>query len=214
MNSIQFTPVTFGTAVIQITRHADRCWVSVDSLCEALSLQAAPQLRRLRRHEEKAGLQLHVHKFRGTVTVFMPLEEVQWFLRSVRPSTEDGRRLATAFRAGLFWYLVKSWVQINGGSYGSQREARSLMRKTLANTGAPLPPPAPLSRFRPGDTKRILDYRAQGLTYREIGDLMNCSPATVCLIAKGRYPVNFEALDAPAPSGVDSDAQEGQCKRH
>lgn len=163
-----------------------RPWVAVTPLCEHLGISPAIQARRLRRHERANGLGVHDGRCpnTGAIWVFIPLEELAWFLRTLRTTSDSTGHKLAGHRRTLPWAVIESWTR-SRGCYGSASALRAALRTKPVPAGV-------TPRRRAGITTTVIEHmrrlRADGLSMRDIGARVGYSAPTVCQCLRGIYP--------------------------
>lgn len=170
-----------------------RPWVPISYLCSMIGIDEKIQVRRLKRHHEKSGLELHVLPSIGSygATEFhtcIPLEELAWWLRTLRPTDNEAQNCLTKCRHGLVLQMFYQWMD-EVGRFGTITQVKRNLNK--ANPLPPSPPP----RRKTGITKKMAKEMAEmyhsspEMSYSIVGNHFGYSPATICLIINGKYPV-------------------------
>lgn len=190
--------VNFLGDQLYIARVEGRPWVPVEPICWRLGIDAIAQIKRMRRHHDRAGLELRALTYGDETHLGIPLEETHWFLRTLRPTDSAAKKRLDKYRGGLFWRLLWEWVEAYG-SYLTKREVRDRMIRS-----SPSPKPTPPIR-RTGITKSMAAkmkemYQSDpSMSFSKVGAEFGYSAATVCQIINGKYPVALKE-DSNEPS--------------
>lgn len=177
--------VTFLDATVNLAFIDGRPFVPVAPICTALGIDVGPQLRRIARHVERSDIPA---KLVETAGWSIALEDLSWFLRTLRPAQRNAERLST-YRKQLPWFLICAVVQFQGRYLAS--DADKALRGQLPNTAPKRS--AQGSRYTTRDGQRMVAMHSQGHSYREIAKEFRCSDATAHLIVNGKYPVALRA---------------------
>ena len=78
-----------------------RHWISLSNICENLELNIGRQIARVNKHHKKHGLQLLIQKKGEETCYLIPLAEVSWFLRTLRPRSDSHKNRITNYRHQL-----------------------------------------------------------------------------------------------------------------
>lgn len=95
----------------RVLRIDDRPWIAVADICIALKVGLKNQERRLKRHAEQKGLE--IAQTGGVNGPLIPIEEIQWFLRTMRPGWAARPHLEK-LRRQLFWTVMERVTHANG----------------------------------------------------------------------------------------------------
>lgn len=186
--------VQIGDETVYLINIEERPWVAIDPLCDVLHIDASRQTKRLERHARATGLELRFHTYieRLGRWTLLPLEEISWWLRTLRPANPLSIHVLQAWRRQMPWYLITRWVSAHG-RYATQ----SALRASLRHTAERIKPRPPVRRS--GITKQMFElakgYHAQGLSQAESARAAGMSAATFNQLLLGKYPC--ELRDAP-----------------
>jgi len=177
--------VSFLSQTIQMARIEDRPWVFIDVLCEHLGIDTRRQVLRMRRHHDRAGLELRAVRDQGKVRLAVPLEEINWFLRTLRPTLPDTIACLRRYRGGLFWSLLHAWIRAVGQYMSSWQYMQRMVKL------APRQSPGYAKRQKGIDcsmAEEMKQMRADGHPLAEISLRFGYSPTTISLVVHDKYP--------------------------
>lgn len=162
-----------------LVRDSGRPWVPIEPLCTRLMIDPTIQVRRLLRHQKQAGLNVRFCAHRSWL--LLPLEELQWFLRTLKPRQNEALERLERYKAILFWNLAYAWV-VNGNQWNAFRE-RNLAHPIKVPSVQPVNKP----RFTPDDADEMRRMRRTGMSYAEIGAKFGCDKALTWRIVNGTH---------------------------
>lgn len=181
-----------GDTVVHVVEHGSRPWVPVAGLCDSLGIPYDAQARRLKRHSRVAGLELRRGRLPNTVvwTVMIPLEELAWWLRTLRPSQPAAQTKLAHWRKAMPWKMIDAWVSMHG-RYATARA----LKAHLAQMPSDMPATRRRSRFTSADVDEARRLIGEGHSQAEAARAVGMSPTTLCLILRGKYPSAIPSAD-------------------
>lgn len=179
-------PVQVGPVNIQLLDIEGRPWVAVEPLCISIGVDAAAQRRRLARHQAGGRIDIADAAFPDVSYTAVALEDLSFFLRTLRPQREDARALvkqiAPCACPALWWH----WFR-HVGTYMNARALRDKLGATLPIVRTP--PPPPRTRLCIEDAERMRHLREDGHTLSQISRATGFGVSTVSEVLNGKYPI-------------------------
>lgn len=98
--------VPFLEDSITLLEAKNRPWVLVEEICSRLGVNGLQQWRRLRRHAALSALELLEVPDCHVLPVALALEDLSWFLRTLRPKAEASKGKLAEYKASLAGCLL------------------------------------------------------------------------------------------------------------
>jgi hypothetical protein len=183
----------FGKDIILVKVVESRPFIPIKPLSINLGIDPFSQERRVANHAEINDLDAKTVMIDIKPRLAIPLEDLSWFLRTIRPHDHDVRAKVKQYREGavlaLFWY----WFS-NADQFSSKRSLLRQMNKAIPVDPSLPPKRKPKLSIEDADEMRRLSDL--GLSRKAIGGQVGCSATTVSMILNGKYPINLKYRDS------------------
>lgn len=178
------------TDIIAIARHNGRPMVLIEPLCKTLGIDPTAQVKRCHQQAETANLATAVIWGGANSWTGIPLEDLSWFLRTLRPRDERVQRTLDVYRRHAPWAVIEYWLQHNG-RFMPGRTAQKLLRD-IPHKPAPRKSAGNglTSRIHAEDVVTMQRLREEGQSLQQIANRFGISKATTSLCLSGKYMVN------------------------
>jgi hypothetical protein len=191
--------IPFFQDIIAVAAHQGRPMALIEPLCKSLGLDPAAQVRRCEQQAESANLAVAVIWVGANPWHGIPLEDMSWFLRTLRPRDPKIQKKLELYRQRAAWVAMEQWV-IQTSRYTERKAAQKLLRNPAGPREEPYQPKPPRakgnglsSRVYQEDVEQMRKLRSEGRSLGFISQEMKLSKATVSLCLSGKYLAN------PAP---------------
>lgn len=182
--------IQFSGDTVCLHVHEGRPFIAVNPLCDNMGIDALSQVRRLERHAANGRLDTATITMADKTYLAIPLEELSWFLRTLRPQSSDVQERLALYRAHLTWALLWHWFQF-AREYSPAKDFTGRMQSAIPAARAA--PPIPKAKISLEDVDEMRLLKSQGIPQAEIARRLKCSPATVCQCLQGKYPVKIKS---------------------
>jgi len=193
MSNMNTLKAPFGKDIILIKVVESRPFIPINSLCVNLGIEPATQERRVAYHAGVNDLEAITVMVGMKPRLAIPLEDLSWFLRTIRPHDHMVIEKVKAYRKSavlaLFWY----WFS-NADQFTSKRKLLAKMNEAIKVDAST--PPKQVSKLSLEDAEEMLRLADLGLSQGAIADKIGCSRTTVSLILNGKYPIELRHRDS------------------
>lgn len=175
--------IPFNGVIIEVIEHDNRPVIPIAPLCAVLGLSAASQVSRCL----KAALAI-AYEIDGASYPAIPIEDLSWFLRTLRPRSSERQVFLRPFQADLTWAVLTLWfrdpaIHVSIDDYRRRMAQNCPLQKRN--------PPAPRQRICLDDVDEMRRLKDDGVSMAQIGRRFGVGRAAICQILNGKYPVSL-----------------------